>query len=99
VGRIHWRSQREPEGPRPPANEKNLKFVVTRFVFFQAQNALKFARTPLGELTMLPRPSSWLGRGIPHFILLSPLPKTGAEGRGGYGRKGIGKGGEGGLAS
>ena len=50
---------------------KNTKFVITRFVFFQAQNAPKsvFGRgsapDPAGELTTLPRPPSWLGRGIP----------------------------------
>jgi len=50
---------------------KNIKFVITRFVFFKLkmhQNPFSAGAppwTPLGELTMLPRPPSRLGRGIP----------------------------------
>ena len=58
-------------------NDKNIKFVITRFVFFKLkmhQNPFSAGappRTPLGELTTLPRAHSRLGRGYP---LLIPLP-------------------------
>jgi len=50
---------------------KNIKFVITRFVFFHAQNEPKSvfgwgsARTPLGELTTLPQTPQSAGEGIP----------------------------------
>ena len=62
----------------------NIKFVITRFVFFQAQNAPKSvldrgsARTPLGELTTLPRTPNRLGRGYP---LPFPFPPSASRTR------------------
>jgi len=51
-------------------SDKNIKFVITRFVFFQAQNAPKSV-TPLGELmTPLDPLVGWEG-GYPLPI---PLP-------------------------
>jgi len=40
AGVIHWRSQRGSEGPTPQPLGKNIKFVITRFVF-QTQSAQK----------------------------------------------------------
>ena len=56
-------------------NTKINTITSQQMVFFQARNALKtvfswgFAPDPTGEVTMLPRPPSRLGRGAPtpHF--------------------------------
>ena len=43
---------------------KNIKFVITRFVFFSSSKCTKI-QTPLGSLRRSPRRPSRLGRGIP----------------------------------
>ena len=57
-------------------DDKNIKFVVTTFVFSSSKcTQIRFWQRlrpdPAGELTTLPRPPSRLGRGIPLPIPLS----------------------------
>ena len=51
-------------------HDKNIKFTITRIVFFQVQNSLKPDFGPRwGSLPRSPRPLSRMGRGIINYYL------------------------------
>ena len=68
-------------------NVKNDRFVSIRFVFSSSkicQNSFyagALPPTPLGEFTMLPRPSNWLGRGTPPLHSLPPSTPSASRSR------------------